>query len=369
VIRTRLFRNLRLICFAAVVLAGSFPAVTEVAAQSASSRQRVTHMVRRGETLTSIARRYGTTVSALRQANGMRGSAIQAGRRLVVYTRAPRVAAATARETQPQFKLDESGALVPDIRAEAAIVYNPENGEVLWESNSQSQRSIASITKVMTALVVLEDGLDLDERVVVDRSDVRNASTTYLRAGESVTKEDLLHLLLIASDNAAARTLARTSPHGSQGFVERMNGKAQELGLTNTQYSEPSGLLATNVSSAYDMAKLITYVSGNEHIASVMQKQTYTATAGRRKISIRSTNQLVREGEVDVQAGKTGFIRKAGYCLVTLLRLPQNGHQVAVVILGAQSNVGRFSATKHLFNWLSAKAGDLFGGTPVEASN
>ena len=99
-----------------------------------------------------------------------------------------------------------------------------------------------------------------------------------------------------------------------------------------------------------------------------MQKETYTATAGRRQISIRSTNQLVREGEVDVQAGKTGFIRKAGYCLATLLRLPQNGHQVAVVILGAQSNVGRFSATKHLFNWLSAKAGDLFGGTPIEAA-
>jgi len=321
--------------------------------------------VRRGDTLSEIARRYGTTISALRRSNGLRGSSIRVGQRLVVGTRA---VAVPARETEPKFKFDETGALVPDIRAEAAIVYNPENGEVLWESNSQNQRSIASITKVMTALVALEDRPDLDARVVIDRSDVRQASTTYLRAADSITKEDLLHLLLIASDNAAARALARTSSLGAQGFVERMNSKAEELGLTNTKYSEPSGLLDTNVSSAYDMARLITYVSGNEHIAAIMQKETYTATAGRRSISIRSTNQLVREGVVDVQAGKTGFIRKAGYCLATLLRLPQNGHQVAVVVLGAQSNAGRFSATKHLFNWLTAKAGDVFGGTPVEAA-
>ena len=365
VIRTRLFRNLRPICLAAAVLAGCVSLPTEAIAQSSSGRQRVTHTVRRGDTLSEIARRYGTTVSALKRSNGLRSSSIRIGQRLVVGTRAVPV---QARETEPKFKFDETGALVPDIRAEAAIVYNPENGEVLWESNSQNQRSIASITKVMTALVVLEDRPDLDERVVIERSDVRAASTTYLRAGDSITKEDLLHLLLIASDNAAARTLARTSSLGAQGFVERMNTKAQELGLTNTKYSEPSGLLDSNVSSAYDMARLITYVSGNEHIAAIMQKETYTATAGRRNISIRSTNQLVREGVVDVQAGKTGFIRKAGYCLVTLLRLPQNGHQVAVVVLGAQSNAGRFSATKHLFNWLTAKAGDLFGGTAVEAA-
>ena len=257
---------------------------------------------------------------------------------------------------------------MPDIRAEAAIIYNPENGKVVWESNSQDQRSIASITKVMTAVVTLEDNPDLTQRVVMQRSDVSRASTTYLRAGDTVTKEDLLHLLLIASDNAAARALARTSPRGAQGFVARMNEKAAELGLTSTKYSEPSGLLATNVSSAYDMARLITYVSGDSRIADVMQKEEYKATAGRRTITIRSTNRLVREGEYQVQAGKTGFISKAGYCLATLLRLPKTGQQVAVVVLGAKSNNGRFWETKHLFNWLSTKANELFGGTPVEAA-
>src|SRR4026209_731512 len=110
------------------------------------------------------------------------------------------------------------------------------------------------------------------------------------------------------------------------------------------------------------MAKLITYVSKDERIASVMRTQTYTVTAGRRVINTHSINQLVMNGVVDVQAGKTGFISKAGYCLATLLRLPQGGPEVAVVVLGAKSNAGRFWETRHLFNWLSAKASDLLGG-------
>jgi D-alanyl-D-alanine endopeptidase (penicillin-binding protein 7) len=268
---------------------------------------------------------------------------------------------------QPRFKFDDSGALVPDIRAEAAIIYDPKTGQVLWEQNSLDQRSIASITKIMTATVVLEDpNVDLTTPVVVDRSDVRAASTTYLRAGYKVTRDDLLHLLLIGSDNAAARALARTSPLGSEGFVRRMNEKAEELGLQTTRYADPSGLLNANVSSAYDMARLISYVSGNERIASIMRTPQYTVHSPSRTITVSSTNQLVRVGDVDVQAGKTGFIRSAGYCLATLLRLPQGGPDVAVVVLGAKSNAGRFWETRHLFNWLAGKAENLLGDT-VEA--
>jgi D-alanyl-D-alanine endopeptidase (penicillin-binding protein 7) len=287
--------------------------------------------------------------------------------------RAAAQAAALREVQQPRFKFDESGALVPDPRAEAAIIYNPETGKVLWESHGEDQRSIASITKVMTAVVFLEESPDLSEPVLIQRADMRGASTTYLKAGDKITKEDLLHLMLIASDNAAARVLARTSSYGPTGFIDRMNQKAVDLGLESTHYSDPSGLLAANVSSAYDMARLITFVSKDPRISTVMQKQEYTATAGRRTINIHSTNQLVRQGDVDVQAGKTGFISKAGYCLATLLRLPQGGPQVAVVVLGAKSNAGRFWETRHLFNWLSAKAQDLLGGgataEPAAATN
>jgi D-alanyl-D-alanine endopeptidase (penicillin-binding protein 7) len=269
----------------------------------------------------------------------------------------------------PQFKLDEHGTVVPDLRAEAAIIYNPETGQILWEENSQDQRSIASITKVMTAAVFLENEPDLSRQVVIQRADVRRASTTYLRAGYKISTNDLLHLLLIASDNAAARALARVSPQGSEGFIIRMNERARELGLTNTRYADPSGLLAANVSSAYDMARLIAYVAGDQRISDIMRKQEYSAAVGRRSVTVRSTNQLVRQGDVDVLGGKTGFISKAGYCLATLLRLPQGGPQVAVVVLGAKSNAGRFWETRHLFNWLSSKAHELFGGTTVEAAS
>ena len=203
-----------------------------------------------------------------------------------------RAAAALKEAMTPRFRTDESGARVPDIRAAAAIAFNPETGEVVWQENGTAKRPIASITKVMTALVFLEDNPDLTRDITIQRSDVYAASTTYLRANERVSVSDVLHLALIPSDNAAARALARVSHGWTASFVERMNEKAIELGL--------------------------------------------------------------------VMAGKTGFISKAGYCLATLLRLPQSQQTVAVVVLGAKSNTGRFWETRHLFNWLTDQAADLF---------
>jgi D-alanyl-D-alanine endopeptidase (penicillin-binding protein 7) len=273
-------------------------------------------------------------------------------------------AAAAAREMAdtvlPRYKVDASGDLVPDVRAAAAIIYDPETKQVIWEENSQSQRSIASITKVMTAIVFLENNPDLSQPVTVARSDVFRASTTRLRAKDKVTTDDLLHLLLIGSDNAAARALARVSPQGSEGFVRRMNERAAELGLESTGYADPAGLLSDNLSSAFDMARLITHASGDDRIASVMRLPEYTVrTAQRRILAVRSTNHLLGSPDVDVRAGKTGFISRSGYCLATLLRLPESGQQFAVVVLGARSNAGRFMETRNLLSWLSAKASTL----------
>jgi serine-type D-Ala-D-Ala endopeptidase (penicillin-binding protein 7) len=258
----------------------------------------------------------------------------------------------------PRYKTDATGAQVPDVRAAAAIIFNPVNGQVLYEENSQDKRSIASITKVMTALVFMEDNPDLSTEVTIERSDVYAASTTYLKAHDKITTGELLHLLLIASDNGAARALARISHGGSAQFVERMNEKAIELGLQNTSFADPSGLNPDNMSSAFDLSHLITFAASDDRIASVMRTPTYSVTTNRRSIPIHSTNHLLMSGDVDVMGGKTGFISKAGYCLATLLRLPQ-GNPVAVVVLGARSNNGRFWETRHLFNWLSEKAGDL----------
>lgn len=260
----------------------------------------------------------------------------------------------------PRFKANENGDLVPDVRAAAAIIFDPQTGQVLWEENGQDKRSIASITKVMTALVFLEDNPDLDQEVTIQRSDVYAASTTYLRANERVSVGNLLHLTLIASDNAAARALARISHGGSAAFIERMNEKALELGLESTTFADPSGLNPDNISSAYDLSRLISLAAADERIAPIMRTAEYKVSTSRRTFTIHSTNRLLLGGEVDVMGGKTGFISKAGYCLATLLRLPQSNHQVAVVVLGASSNQGRFWETRHLFNWLTQKAADIF---------
>ncbi|MDQ3212203.1 MAG: serine hydrolase [Acidobacteriota bacterium] len=259
----------------------------------------------------------------------------------------------------PRYKTDANGDRVPDIRAAAAIVFNPATGEVLWQENAQDKRPIASITKVMTAVVFLEDNPDLEQVIAVERGDVYAASTTYLKANDRLKASDLLHLTLIASDNAAARVLARVSHGGTASFIERMNEKALELGLDATTFADSSGLNPANMSSAYDLSRLISFAAADERIAPIMRTANYSFRTDRRTISIHSTNRLVMGGEVDVLGGKTGFISKAGYCLATLLRLP-TGNQVAVVVLGARSNPGRFWETRHLVTWMSDKTAALF---------
>jgi D-alanyl-D-alanine endopeptidase (penicillin-binding protein 7) len=283
----------------------------------------------------------------------------------LAQARAIAMAREMADTTLPRYKVDASGELVPDVRAAAAIIYDPLTNQILWEENGQSQRSIASITKVMTATVFLEDSPDLSQVVTIDRTDVFQASTTHLHRADKVTADDLLHLVLIASDNAAARALARVSPFGTEGFIRRMNEKAAELGLESTHYADPSGLLSENVSSAYDMARLITHASQDERISSIMRTTEYTVFSGKRPITFRSTNHLLRRGDVDVRAGKTGFISKSGYCLATVLRLPTTGQDIAVVVFGARSNAGRFMESRNLMNWVTSKASTLFAAKPT----
>ena len=254
---------------------------------------------------------------------------------------------------EPRTKQNENGETVPDVRAAAAVIYNPIRGEVLWEENSEVQRSIASITKVMTAVVFLEAEHDLSQIIRVTRPDVRRASTTYLRRNEQLSVSDLLHLVLIASDNGAARALARVSPWGTDGFVDRMNQKATVLGLRSTVFTDPSGLDSGNLSSAYDLSRLIVYAAGNEKISGIMRMGEHRIRTNRRQVRVRNTNKLLRH-EINVLGGKTGFIRKAGYCLAVLLELPR-GEMVAMVLLGARSDAARFLEARRLLGWLDTR--------------
>jgi len=294
----------------------------------------------------------------------------RAARIRALRAKSARNSRALAEAKTPRYRTDAAGNVVPDVRAAAAIIYDPATGRVLYEENSTDERSIASITKVMTAIVFLETATDLNEEVLITRADTLRASTTYLRTNDRVRVADLLHLLLIPSDNAAARALARISPLGYDGFIARMNQKADDLGLDHTAYIDPSGLYADNISSAYDMARLISFASEDDRIGPIMRTPEYsfrtvpgTRTPGR-IVTVRSTNQILRSGEMDVLGGKTGFISKAGYCLATLLKLP-GGPSLAVVVLGATSNLGRFWETRHLMAWLSEHASTMSLTTPA----
>lgn len=341
----------------AVLLAGLSLALMGVPGLSEAAPSRSTGTAKRATQRTKAARSRATSrVKASRARSTTRYSAAKARQRRLAMARARQAAYGRqlAEIQTPQFKAGADGQLVPDVRATSAIIYNPATHQVLYESNAQTPRSIASITKVMTAVAFLENEVDFAREVTVHPDDLRGASTTYLRRNDRVTVQQLLHLLLIGSDNVAARTLARASLYGPLGFVERMNQKAAELGLTRTRYYDPSGLYADNISSAFDMARLISFAAGDERIASIMRTKDYQFAPPTRTVTLHNTNHLVGS-DVDVRGGKTGFISKSGYCLATLLRLPQ-GDQVAVVVLGAKSNPARFWETRHLVNWLAGKA-------------
>jgi D-alanyl-D-alanine endopeptidase (penicillin-binding protein 7) len=285
-----------------------------------------------------------------------RAAAADRARALALRNRQQREAATA------QFKLDDLGNVVPDVRAAAAIIYNPQTGDVLWEANSHEERSIASLTKIMTAVTFMADDPDLSRLVTVTRTDVSRASTTYLRSGDVISLGNLLHLMLIASDNAAARVVARTSDGGMAAFIDRMNEMAVHLGLVNSHYADPSGLDARNVSSAFDVSQLLAFAASDERLSPILRMPEYEVRTTKRRFSVRSTNKLLGT-EVDVLGGKTGFIRKAGYCLATLLQIPQ-GTPVAVVVLGATSSTVRFWEARHLFQWAVDRTQALLAGLP-----
>ena len=247
-------------------------------------------------------------------------------RRSRARSRAAALARAVREAQEPRFRLDESGALVPDVRAEAAIIYDSATGQVLWESNSQNQRSIASITKVMTAVVFLEDSPDLSDEIVVQPSRCPRRIDHLHSRGLS---HDEGRPAAPDADRVGQRRGARAGPR-VEPTVPRLHRSDEREGR-RARAHEHAATRIRPVCCRRTCRRRTTWRSSSptsqatSALPSVMRTPTYTVTAGRRVINIHSTNQLVMNGDVDVQAGKTGFITKAGYCLATLLRLPQGG--------------------------------------------
>lgn len=236
--------------------------------------------------------------------------------------------------------------LPPDgVFARNAILLDPSTGEVLFEKNSSRSVPIASLTKLMTALVFLEQEPELDREVEVTLTEIRGAGQTQLRRNERVPLGELLRMSLMSSDNCATRVLMRESGLPRDEFIARMNRKAVELGLTGTRFVESTGLDERNVSTASDVARLLHAAAHEPLIAQITTTRSHHFRTTRRAHSIGNTNRLLY-GRYEVKSGKTGFIREAGYCFATWVRT--QGRDLIAVVLGAPTNATRFADTVRL---------------------
>lgn len=233
---------------------------------------------------------------------------------------------------------------ITSVTAESAIIMNADSFEVTWNQNDTDVQSIASLTKIMTAYVVLQDGVPLDKKVKITLPDVKRASVTYLRSGDVVTVETLLKLMVVGSDNAAARALARTSAKTAAAFVDRMNETAEMLDLEHTRYADPSGLDAGNRSTAFDIAKLLVSAerSAQDKLVGLFNTPVFQLKLGKRNLVVANTNRYMDEYTL---ASKTGYTSAAKYCLAVMFTAP-NQQRYVLVILGAPSSTERWDIAK-----------------------
>lgn len=241
----------------------------------------------------------------------------------------------------------------PYLNVKSAILVNYENGEVVYAKNPDMKRSIASISKLVTAMVLLDSGIDLDQVTeTITKADARRSSRSRLRIGYEMTLRDLLHAALMNSDNRASRALARAVSGSIEEFAREMNRKAKKLGLEHTVFYEPTGLDARNVSTAHEVAKILHYAFDYELIASITSLKRYDCHVinhNNRVVPMANTNLLVHS-RYDVLAGKTGYIRAADYCLTTLVET-NDGQRLTLVVLGAPWDRVRFREARKLLDW------------------
>jgi D-alanyl-D-alanine endopeptidase (penicillin-binding protein 7) len=248
---------------------------------------------------------------------------------------------------------------VPDalrLKSNAALVVDQETNEVLFKKNEGAVLPIASLTKLMTGLVLTEANLPMDEMVSITQEDVdtEKGSSSRLRVGTELSRGDLLHLALMSSENRAAHALGRTYPAGLPEFVRLMNAKAQTLGMKDTRYVEPTGLSSANQSSAQDLVKLV----GAAHQQPVLRQLTtsaaYQVPVGKRMVQFNTTNRLVKNPAWDIGLQKTGYISEAGRCLV--MQTTVAGRRLIMVFLDSVGKLTRIADAERVRHWLEASS-------------
>jgi D-alanyl-D-alanine endopeptidase (penicillin-binding protein 7) len=234
------------------------------------------------------------------------------------------------------------------------VVFDAGAGSAIYSKAADAVTPIASVTKLMTAMVVLDASLPMDESLAVDIGDidVLKGSHSRLRLGTELSRREMLRLALMSSENRAASSLARNYPGGTAAFVEAMNRKAQSLGMSRTHFSDPTGLSSGNVSTANDLAKMVGAAAGYQLIKDFTTTSSHyveTQPSGS-VLGFNNTNSLVRGGQWDIQLSKTGFIREAGKCLVMLANIARR--PVVIVLLDSYGKLTRVGDANRVKHWL-----------------
>jgi D-alanyl-D-alanine endopeptidase (penicillin-binding protein 7) len=242
----------------------------------------------------------------------------------------------------------------PALKSNSFYILDQSGSKVLAARNEKVAVPIASITKLMTALVVLEAGQPMIETVAITKDDVRGTpgSTSRLAAGARLSRSDLLHLALMSSENRAAHALCRTYPKGLQACVQAMNAKAKALGMKSAHFVEPTGLSAANVASPEDLAKLVRAASANATIREFSTDAEHSVRVNKQVIEFRNTNLLVDKSNWQVTVQKTGYIAEAGRCLV--MEAVIDGRDVVIVLLNSWGRLTRIGDANRIRTWMEA---------------
>lgn len=238
------------------------------------------------------------------------------------------------------------------LESAVALVIDQRSGKVLFEKNPSAVLPIASISKLMTAVVVLEANLPMTEMLEISAADVDTERNTRsrLRTGTRLSRGELLHLALMSSENRAAHALGRHYPGGLAAFVARMNDKASELGMVSSNFVEPTGLSSSNVSSARDLALLVQAAFRQPLIREYSTASALSVDTGYRTVNYRNTNRLIGRDDWEIGLQKTGFISEAGNCLVMQARIEDR--PLVFVLLDAQGRGARIGDANRIRNWL-----------------
>ncbi len=258
-----------------------------------------------------------------------------------------------AKGTRAAADFTKSGE--PNVLSHAVMVYDQTTGQPLFAKNADSAMPIASITKLMTSMVVLDAMQAMDETITIDRDDVDTLKGSHSRlpVGTPFHRDDLMRLALMASDNRAAAALGRTYPGSTAAMVEAMNAKARALNLENTRFVDPTGLAPGNVASPADLARLVDAASKYERIREYTTTPALNVTLpnAKRPIGFQNTNALVRSGgNWDIGLSKTGYINEAGKCLVMQAMIASR--PVVIVLLDSWGKLTRIGDANRIKKWI-----------------